>query len=71
MSWSLFSRKKKSLICVAILIHYLGNVSETPALAGEVERSSSELKSDLPQTGEERLPLLFHRKVLSADKNPA
>lgn len=56
--------KKKKVIHVAILIHYLGNVSEMPAFAGEVKRSISELKSDLLQTVEKRLPLLFHRKVL-------
>lgn len=62
-SSGLFSRKNQ-FICVAILVQYLGSVSEMPALAGEVKRSSSELKSDLLQTVEERLPLLFHRKVL-------
>lgn len=40
------------------------------ATAGRVSWSSSELKSNLLQSMKERLPLLFHRMVLSANRNP-
>lgn len=62
-------KKKISLICVANLLCYLGNVSEMPVLAGEVKRSSSELKSYLLQTVQERLPFLFHRRCFLLTKS--
>lgn len=61
--------EKKNIVFVVILIHNWG-IFCVSATAGRVSWSSSELKSNLLQRMEERLPLLFHRMVLSANRNP-